>query len=92
MEFFEFVNAKLGLLTLIREGVINQDIQRDIEVANDKDAKEILYSHLFNHGSVETVIAYCNALIDANGYPHMETLGRRMKTALEQEGWLELHV
>lgn len=85
-EFFRVVHANQSTLTLIRKGVINEDIQRAIEKANSKDAKEILYSHLMNHGSVETVKAYCKVLIEADGYPYMQTLGRKMKAALEPEG------
>ena len=84
VEFFEVVTANHRLLTLIREGVIDQDVQRAIESSNDKDAKEILYGHLINHSSVDTLRTYCKVIIGAVGYPRMQQLGQKMKVLLEQ--------
>lgn len=77
-EFFAVVNAKHRLLKLIHEGVIDQDVQRAIEHTNDEDAQEILYHHVVCHDSVEAVIACCKVLIDADGYPNMQALGRKL--------------
>lgn len=86
-EFFDVVNAKLNVLMLVRKNVIPQSVATAIEDANDEKAKEILYAHLKDNGSMETLREYCMAACSANGYPKMQDLAREMLKNLLQ-GWL----
>ena len=84
-EFFRVVNPKQSLLTLIRKGVITSDVKSKIDSSNSKDAAEILYKHLKDHGNVTTLREYCEEAIDADGLPNMQTFGRKMKEDLPPE-------
>ena len=86
-EFFEVVNPRLSLLRLVRKGVITEDVKSDINTSNTKDAREVLYHHLAHHANVDTLREYCEVAIDAEGYPKMQSLGRKMMKELPQGGW-----
>ena len=90
--FFEVIDPKLSLLRLIRKGVITEDVKSSIDTSNTKDAQEVLYHHLAHHANVDTLMKYCEVAIDAEGYPKMQSLGRKMKEELEQgaRGWSKL--
>lgn len=90
-EFLSVVNANQSLFRLKRVGVISADVKTDIERAkNEETAKEILYEHLSSNATVATLREWCDMAIEANGYPKMQELGRKMKEELPQGGWLEL--
>ena len=94
-EFFRVVNAKHSLLKLRRLGVISPGVMTNIEKANnDDDAKEILYDHLSSNANAATLREWCDVAIEANGFPKMQELGKKMKEALPcaQGGQLELCV
>ena len=86
-DFFKCVNAKLRLRRLIRRGVIADTIKGDIESANDDEAREILFDHLKQNANVDTLKKYLKVAIAADGYPNMQSLGRKMMEELEQGGW-----
>ena len=87
-EFMEVVYAKQSLFTLRRKKVITQEKQTDIDNArSDKAAREILYMHLMEYGSVDTLKVYCEEIIaSGSGLPRMQELGKKMKAELEQGG------
>ena len=87
-EFFTVVNPRQSLLRLKRKGVITEDVKSSIDTSNAKDALEILYDHLKHYGSVKTLIEYCEMAIDAEGFPNMQSFGRRMMEELQLGGWL----
>ena len=89
-EFFEVVNPRLSLLRLVRKGVITEDVKSDINTSNTKDAREVLYHHMAHHANVDTLREYCEVAIDAEGYPKMQSLGRKLMEELEKGGWSEL--
>ena len=89
-DFFTFVNAKLHLRKLIRRGVITDTIKGDIESSNDDEAREILFDHLKQNADVDTLKKYLKVAIAADGFPNMQSLGRKMMEELEQGGWSEL--
>ena len=90
-EFFEAVDAKFSLRRLKRKGVISDGVMADIKGANDDDdAKEILYSHLEENATVNTLMKYCNVATSAKGFPRMQELGQKMLEMLQPGGWLEL--
>ena len=89
-EFFEVVDPRLSLLRLVRKGVITEDVKSDINTSSTKDAREVLYHHLTHHANVDTLREYCEVAIDAEGYPKMQSLGRKMMEELEQGGWSKL--
>ena len=91
-EFFDAVNARHGLLKLKRLGVISPDVKTDIDKANDKDVKEILYDHLSSNAKVGTLRDWCEVAMEASGFPKMQELGSKMMEALPpaQGGWLVL--
>jgi len=72
--------------------VISPDVKTDIDKANDKDAKEILYDHLSSNAKVGTLRDWCEVAMEANGFPKMQELGSKMMEALPpaQGGWLVL--
>ena len=85
-EFFSVINPRLSLMTLKREGVISEDVEVRINAAaNSKDAQEILFTHLIQHANVDTLMKYCEVAIGADGYPKMQSLGRKMKEELQCE-------
>ena len=90
-EFFSAVYPTFSLMTLTREGVISEDVESRINSATNKDdAQEILFAHLMQHANVDTLMRYCEVAIGAEGYPNMQSLGRKMKEELQhmQGGWL----
>ena len=83
-EFFSVVNARFSLRRLKRLGVITQDVMAHIDsTTNEEDAQEILYEHLANHASVDTLMKYCEVIITAGGYPMMQSLGKKMLEELQ---------
>ena len=84
-EFFKVVDPKQSLLKLIRKGVITSDVKSSIDATNSKDAAEILYQHLKDHGNVTTLREYCEVAIDADGLPNMQTFGRKIQEHLPPE-------
>ena len=90
-EFFEVVNPRQSLRKLIRKGVVTEDLMKSVERSNIDDGREILFEHLKLHASVQTLREYCKVAIDANGYPNMQSFGRKMMEELKQRGWFQLH-
>ena len=90
-DFFEVVNPRLSLLRLVRKGVITEDVKSDINTSNADDAREVLYHPLAHHANVDTLEEYLRVAIAAEGYPKMQSLGRKMMEELEhvQRGWFE---
>ena len=68
--------------------MISTDVKTSIEGANDEDAKYLLFEHLEKNATVDTLREYCKVAIAADGFPRMQTLGRKMMEALSYEGWL----
>ena len=89
-EFFEVVNPRLSLLRLVHKGVITEDAKSCIDSSNTKDAREVLHHHLAHHANMYTLKEYCEVAIEAEGYPKMQSLGRKMMEELEKGGWSEL--
>lgn len=81
-DFFECVDAKFNVLRLKRTGVISQSVLRAMNEGTDEEAKEIVYDHLTNHGTVTTLREWCDWAMAAHGYPRMQELGRKMKNDL----------
>ena len=66
------------MLKLIRKKVITQNLEMQIKGLNDKDAKEALFAHLLEHAKMDTLKEYCEVIIEADGYPRMQDLGRNI--------------
>ena len=90
-EFFEVIDPRRSLLRLVRKCVITEDVRSDINTSNTDDAREVLYHHLAHHANVETLKEYLTVAIAADGYPKMQSLGRKMMEELEQGGWSKLY-
>ena len=75
-------------MRLKRKGVISEDVESYIIAANLEVAQEILFAHLMHHANVDTLMKYCEVVIGAEGYPKMQSLGRKMKEELNKVGWL----
>ena len=88
-EFFEVVDPRLSLLRFVRKGVITEDVKSDINTSNTDNAREVLYHHLAHHANVDTLKEYLRVAIVADGYPKMQSLGRKMMEELERRGWFE---
>ena len=83
-EFFEVINPKHGLRTLIRTGVITEGVKMEIEVSSNLDGQEILYAHLKHHANEKTLRVFCEVAIQADGYPNMQEFGRKIMAELPQ--------
>ena len=89
-EFFRVTNAKIKLLELKRKEVISEDLVMEIESADHKKARELLFEHLHRHANVAKLREYCRIAISADGYPKMQRLGEKMLHNLPPEGLLGL--
>ena len=68
---------------LYRHCVIPESVKTEIERANDgATANELLFEHLCKQGKCETWSKLVVAMIEAEGYPTMNGLGRDMQSAL----------
>ena len=82
-EFFSDVYPKQSLRRLERNGVISDVVRKKIEdESNKQEAKEILFGHLSDSATTATLSEWCDVAIEANGYPKMQELGKKMKAAL----------
>ena len=89
--FVKVVDAKVIARGLCRREVIPENVMNQIEQSDSgKDARELLFSHLSQHGNLNSLKEFCEEIIssDYKGYPNMQDLGKEMKTMLEQEGWM----
>ena len=87
--FIKVVEAKEIALGLHRRKVIPESVMNQIGRSDSgKLAQELLFDHLKQHGNVHSLKVFCEEATSAhcNGYPNMQSLGREMKTMLEQEG------
>lgn len=92
-DFFDSVSPRCKLLTLKRKKVITPDIERRINVtSDDDDAKEILFDHLKNHSSLDTLSEYCKVAANADGFPKQQRLAKAMIQKLQEKGWLNASV
>ena len=78
-----------SLRRLQRKEVIPEDVVSDISAAtNVADRQEILFLHLSRNADVKTLREYFDVITAANGFPKMQSFGKRMKEELQQGGWL----
>ena len=69
--------------------VIPEDVVSNISAAtNIADRQEILFTHLSRNADVKTLWEYFDVITAANGFPNMQSFGRRRKEELQQGGWL----
>ena len=62
--------------------VISQNVCSKLLEAGKLIAVDMLYCHMRDHGSLETVHTLCDVMIDRDGLPNMNKLGRDMKQDL----------
>ena len=62
--------------------VIPGDLCFKLERTGNDEATEMLFLHMKDHGSLETVRSLCDVMIGKEGYPKMNSLGRDMKEDL----------
>ena len=76
-----------SLRRLQRKEVIPEDVVSDISAAtNVADRQKILFTHLSRNADVKTLREYFDVITAANGFPKMQSFGRRMKEELQQGG------
>ena len=80
--FFQVVHPKYNLLKLVRKNVITEDLASHISATTDDEGRELLYHHLKNHGSVQTLREFCEVVVAADGYPNMQKLAEKMLHAI----------
>ena len=73
-------HAIAGLLAIKK--VIPGDLCFELERTGNDKATEMLFLHMRDHGSLETVRRLCDVMIGKEGYPKMNSLGRDMKEDL----------
>ena len=66
---------------MISQGIITR-INAEV---NDKEAQEILYDHLVRHADRDSLMKYCEVIMDASGYPKMQEFGRKLQKELSSE-------
>ena len=76
------MNAKCNVLRLKRKRVIPEKVVEEIIAKSSEEANEVLYDHLVNHGTVDTLREWCEWAKAAEGFQKMQELGRRMKDEL----------
>ena len=90
-EFFQkFENTFLGSINthaiaglLEIKKVIPGDLCFELEKTGNDKATEMLYLHMRDHGSLETVHSLCDVMISKEGFPKMNSLGQDMKNDLQ---------
>ena len=83
------MDPSFSLWRLQRKEVIPEDVVSDISAAtNVADRQEILFLHLSRNADVKTLREYFDVITAANGFPKMQSFGKRMKEELQQGGWL----
>ena len=87
-EFFEVVNAKLNLPRLKRKKVITEKLQAEIESFSNENVTEILFDHMKRNADVTTLTEYCKMAVQADAFPKMQKLGKKMLNDLSPEGLL----
>ena len=63
--------------------VIPGDLCFELERTGNDKATEMLFLHMRDHGSLETVRSLCDVMIGKEGYPKMNNLGQDMKKDLQ---------
>ena len=81
-EFLKVVNAKHGLIQLQHKDVIPASLKKQIEAADEDDARYLLFEHLEKNTTLDTLRAYCDVASAAGGYAQMKELVTKMKAAL----------
>ena len=69
-----------GLLEIKK--VIPRGLCFELERTSNDKATEMLFLHMRDHGSLETVRSLCDVMISKEGYPKMNSLGQDMKEDL----------
>ena len=80
--FLESVDthAIAGLLEIKK--VIPGLLYFKLNVTSNDEATQMLFRHMRDHGSLETVRSLCDEMIKKEGYPNMNSLGQDMKKDL----------
>ena len=73
-------HAIAGLLKVKK--VIPESLFFELKNTSNDAATELLYLHMRDHGSLETVHRLCDVMIKKEGYPNMISLGQDMKEDL----------
>ena len=81
-EFLKVVNAKHGLIQLQYKDVIPASLRKQIEDADEEEARYLLFEHLEKYTTLDTLRAYCKVASAAGGYAPMKELGKKMMAAL----------
>ena len=81
-EFCQVVHPKYNLLKLVRKNVITVDLANRISATADDEGRELLYHHLKHHGSVQTLMEFCEVAVAADGYPNIQKLAEKMLHAI----------
>ena len=72
--------------------MISDSLVTEIESANDRMARELLFAHLHCHADVSALREYCRIAMTADAFPKMQHLGEKMLRDLPPEGLLGLVV
>ena len=85
-EFLKVVNAKHGLIRLKHEDVIPASLKKQIEDADEEEARYLLFEHLEKNATLAILRAYCDVASEAGGFAQTKELGKKMKAALPAKG------
>ena len=81
-KFLGSVNTHEIAQLLEIEKVIPESLCFELKRTSNDKATEMLYLHMRDCGSLETVHSLCDVMIKKEGYPKMNSLGRDMKKDL----------
>jgi ankyrin repeat protein len=81
-EFLASVAAKAIAMKLRMQDILPITVYHCVEHTDSESAKNLLFLHFQEEGTVLTILSLCDIMISVTGYPKMNALGRDMKADL----------
>ena len=85
--FLEDISAEEIANKLEIKKVIPEELRSEIKSSGKQKAAEILYRHLRDNGSLQTLHTLCDVMVERKGFGKMNELGREMKKHLPVSGF-----
>ena len=81
-EFLASVSAKAIAMKLRMQDILPITVYHCVEHTDSESAKNLLFLHFQEEGTVLTILSLCDIMISVTGYQKMNVLGRDMKADL----------
>ena len=87
-EFKECVDARAIAQKARMEKIIPEAVEIKINESKTSDeAKEVLFEHLHDQVTLESLRRFCSIMIESEGYQLMQKFGKRLLAKLEEVRW-----